>query len=121
VQADPGAELSEGEVRALAERLRALRAGLLPRVQATRSTALADQPVPSEPMDAAEQTREQEDALLAAGREQELLGEIDRALAKLASGRYGTSERSGQPIGFRRLQAIPWARLTIDEAESLLH
>lgn len=39
-----------------------------------------------------------------------LLGDVERALAKMEAGSYGTSEVSGEPIPFDRLKAIPWAR-----------
>jgi DnaK suppressor protein len=42
------------------------------------------------------------------------LHDVDRALAKIAAGTYGTCERCGQPIGEERLDAIPWALLCID-------
>jgi RNA polymerase-binding transcription factor len=48
-------------------------------------------------------------------RERPLLAEVERALRKLDHGEYGVSERSGESIPYRRLEAIPWARLTVDE------
>ena len=42
------------------------------------------------------------------------LREVERALAKLDNGSYGTCERCGNPIGAERLDAIPWAPLCID-------
>jgi DnaK suppressor protein len=42
------------------------------------------------------------------------LHDVDRALAKISAGRYGTCERCGDPIGEERLAAIPWALLCID-------
>jgi DnaK suppressor protein len=42
------------------------------------------------------------------------LRDVDRALAKIAAGTYGTCERCGRPIGEERLDAIPWAILCID-------
>ena len=42
------------------------------------------------------------------------LQDVDRALAKLDAGTYGTCERCGRPIGAERLEAIPWALLCID-------
>jgi RNA polymerase-binding protein DksA len=42
------------------------------------------------------------------------LREVERALAKMDRGTYGTCERCGQPIHPDRLEAIPWARLCID-------
>ncbi len=42
------------------------------------------------------------------------LHDVERALAKMENGTYGTCERCGQPIGSERLEAIPWALLCID-------
>jgi DnaK suppressor protein len=42
------------------------------------------------------------------------LRDVERALAKLDAGTYGTCERCGRPIGPERLEAIPWALLCID-------
>lgn len=46
------------------------------------------------------------------------LGEVRRALEKLAEGSYGLSDESGEAIGRARLDAVPEARFTIEE-ESL--
>ena len=46
---------------------------------------------------------------------QQTLTQIDRALAKLEDGSYGTCERCGKPIGEERLRARPWATLCIDD------
>ena len=46
---------------------------------------------------------------------QQTLTQIDRALAKLADGTFGTCERCGKPIGEERLRARPWATLCIDD------
>ncbi|HVR60986.1 MAG TPA: TraR/DksA C4-type zinc finger protein [Polyangia bacterium] len=101
--------------------LQQLRASLLrARVEAwallenEEETARATDSFP-EPMDAAELSREQGDAVLLTERARERLREIDRALAKMAAGGYGLSERSGDPIAFQRLQAVPWARFDADE------
>jgi DnaK suppressor protein len=42
------------------------------------------------------------------------LHDVDRAIAKIDAGTYGTCERCGNPIGTERLEAIPWALLCID-------
>jgi DnaK suppressor protein len=108
--------LSASELSLLRERLERAREEVQERLQREQAVALQADSL-SEPMDAAEQTREQDDAVVLTTRDRTLLREIDDALAKLESGRYGLSEVSGEPIGFRRLQAIPWARVTADEAE----
>jgi len=46
---------------------------------------------------------------------QQTLTQIDRALARLDNGTYGTCERCGKPIGEERLDARPWATLCIDD------
>ncbi len=51
-----------------------------------------------------------------------LLLQIGRALRKMQDGTYGVSDESGEPIGFDRLQAIPWAtRSTADQEEVERH
>ena len=42
------------------------------------------------------------------------LHDVDRALAKMDAGTYGTCERGGNQITEERLEAIPWALLCID-------
>lgn len=36
--------------------------------------------------------------------------EIDAALERMNTGRFGISETSGEPIPFERLDVVPWAR-----------
>jgi DnaK suppressor protein len=42
------------------------------------------------------------------------LHDVERAIAKIDAGTYGTCERCGNPIPAERLEAIPWALLCID-------
>ena len=46
---------------------------------------------------------------------QQTLAQIDRALARVDDGTYGTCERCGKPIAEERLRARPWATLCIDD------
>ena len=46
---------------------------------------------------------------------QQALARIDRALARIEEGTYGTCERCGNPIGRERLEARPSATLCIDD------
>jgi DnaK suppressor protein len=39
--------------------------------------------------------------------------EIDRALAKIEAGTYGTCEQCGEPIPRERLKALPYAALCV--------
>ena len=50
---------------------------------------------------------------------QQLLGQIDRAIAKLDDGTYGLCERCGCEIAEERMRARPWALLCIDDQRLL--
>jgi DnaK suppressor protein len=52
-------------------------------------------------------------------RDVQLIGEIDRALAKMRDGTYGTCEGTGEPIGYSRLRLRPWARYSVEYQEEL--
>ena len=52
-------------------------------------------------------------------RDVQLLGEIDRALAKFRNGDYGYCEGTGEPIGYGRLRSRPWARFSVAHQEQL--
>lgn len=43
------------------------------------------------------------------------LVQVDKALARIAAGTYGTSEVSGKPIPRARLEALPTATTLVDE------
>lgn len=45
------------------------------------------------------------------------LAEINHALKKIDEGTYGVCEVSGEPIGEKRLRAVPFARTCIEHAE----
>jgi DnaK suppressor protein len=106
--------LSASQLSVLRGRLERARDELRERMRREQAVALQSENLP-EPVDAAEQTREQDDAILFTQRDVTVLDDIEDALAKLDAGGYGLSEVSGLPIGFRRLQAIPWARTAADE------
>jgi DnaK suppressor protein len=106
--------LSAEQLATLRERLERLRGEL--RTRLLRDQAVAREAEPEvEPLDAAEQTREQDDAILRANRDRAQLGEVEGALRRMDAGTYGISEVSGDPISFARLRAVPWARYDSDE------
>ena len=49
--------------------------------------------------------------------EREQLLEVDAALRRIDEGTYGFCQHSGKPIALARLQAIPWARYSIEYQE----
>ncbi len=74
----------------------------------------------SEPEEMAQRTAEQDDRVEISDRERALLAEVERALTKVRTGSYGIDERTGQPISYERLAAIPWARAAADEDDASL-
>ena len=108
------AGLSDEQVALLRGRLQEVREELRERLAGQASVQRETEPF-VEALDAAEQTREQDDAITFAARDRQRLREIDWALAKIASGRYGLSEVSGEPIAFERLLVVPWARQDSEE------
>ncbi|WP_290731061.1 TraR/DksA family transcriptional regulator [Halobacteriovorax sp. JY17] len=47
------------------------------------------------------------------------LHQIEDALAKFDDGSYGLCEDTGEPIGKKRLEKIPWVKLSIDAQEEV--
>ena len=106
--------LSAEQLATLRERLERLRGDLRTRLERDQAVAREAEPE-AEPLDAAEQTREQDDAILRANRDRAQLREVEGALSRMDAGTYGISEVSGEPISFERLRAVPWARYDSDE------
>jgi DnaK suppressor protein len=71
----------------------------------------------AEPEEAAAIDATQSTMIELAESERKLLAHIERALRKFEDGSYGVSEESGEPIGFERLRAVPWARLGVEDQE----
>lgn len=82
---------------------------------------LRDAPIPSaddresEIEEAAQREAEREQDLGVMERERSLLADVERALGKLDRGDYGVSEETGEPIPYRRLLLVPWARHGVEE------
>jgi DnaK suppressor protein len=109
------AQLSTLRTRLVAERAR------IQSSETTLSPVREDEGRQADEMDQAEASLVQHEALGRAAHDQARLGEIDRALARMDAGTYGVSELSGEPIAYARLSAVPWARFTVAEQESLEH
>jgi DnaK suppressor protein len=108
------AGLTHEQVQQLREQLLQLQSALQARLR--RQQAVVREAEPEiEPLEVAEQTREQDDALTFSQRDRELLSDVNYALRKIEDGSYGISEASGDPIPFERLHAVPWARTDSDE------
>ena len=64
--------------------------------------------------DAGSDAYDRDFALSLLSQEQDALYEIDEALKRIDLGTYGICEMSGKPIPRRRLEAIPFARFTVE-------
>lgn len=49
----------------------------------------------------------------------QVLRQIDEALERISAGRFGYCELTGRPIGLERLEALPFANLSIEALEEL--
>lgn len=56
-------------------------------------------------------------SLQVTNKELTLLRQIDRALEKIEEGTYGTCDLSGEEIPLKRLEAIPYATMTVKAQE----
>lgn len=63
--------------------------------------------------DAASDSYDREFNLGLASHEQQMLNDIDAALAKIEGGEYGICEQCEEPIGVARLSAVPYAKLCL--------
>jgi DnaK suppressor protein len=108
------AGLDDEQLGVLRARLERLQQELQQRLRREQALARESDSI-TEEVEAAEQTREQDDGILFAGHDRDRLREIERALQKMDNGRYGVSEVSGEPIPYARLLAVPWARTDSDE------
>jgi RNA polymerase-binding transcription factor DksA len=68
--------------------------------------------------DTSQVTAERGEAEVLAGQLKEALDAVEKALAKLDQGTYGTCERCGKPISTARLQAMPASPYCIDCASA---
>jgi RNA polymerase-binding protein DksA len=64
--------------------------------------------------DVGSDTYDREFALRLLSHENDALYEIDQALKRIELGTYGVCELSGKPIPHERLEAIPFARFTVE-------
>jgi DnaK suppressor protein len=64
--------------------------------------------------DAGSDAYDRDFALSLLSQEQDALYEIDQALKRVEMGTYGKCEMSGKPIPHARLEAIPFARFTVE-------
>ncbi len=103
------------------ERLLQLRDGMLDSMSGVARDSLRSRAEGSEASafgmhqaDAGSDAYDRDFALSLLSQEQDALYEIDEALKRIELGNYGICEMSGKPIPHARLEAIPFARFTVE-------
>jgi DnaK suppressor protein len=76
-------------------------------------------PFSMHPADAATDSFDRDLAHSLLALEENALAEIDAALQRIRHGCYGVCEVTGKPIPRQRLEAIPWARCTVEAQAEL--
>lgn len=69
--------------------------------------------------DAASRANSEDELVSLVESEHVRLAEIEHALAKFDSGEYGLDEETDEPIDFKRLSILPWARYSTETQEAL--
>ncbi|MEE8199938.1 MAG: TraR/DksA family transcriptional regulator [Candidatus Acidoferrales bacterium] len=89
---------------------------LLDRLGDDREAVLAER-VPDDSLGLASRTLLEDLAIGTLQRDQQLLREVEAALARLEEGAFSVCERCREEIPGRRLKALPWTRLCLRCAE----
>jgi DnaK suppressor protein len=111
--------LRPSEVEILRTQLEGERERVLDLLALRGASSLTNDSDVGDEADQASAEYERSTTLKIASKVTKLLAEIDHALAKFRDGTYGVCEGTEEPIGFRRLQARPWARYSLEFKEKL--
>ncbi len=110
------ADLSTDQLQELADRLTSKRQELTDLVKSLREVTGTKHDC--EILDVADSASLNEMRVRAAtliSQHSETISEIDAALIRIKERRYGVSETTGEPINYKRLQVIPWARTAAND------
>ncbi len=117
-KASSQAGLTESQLARLHTLLEKKRSELTARLQSVRGRVGGEHETLADPVDRASESEEDAEELGVADPDNRILAQVDRALTRLRQGTYGLSEISGEPIGFDRLEALPWATQTAGERQA---
>jgi DnaK suppressor protein len=123
VKVNPRSGLTDDQLAGLRARLMKAKREIFERTHAHRPISEGDPIELGAPVgdaaDQAEVTFEQSLAAELVETDRRRLQEIDDALTRMEQGTYGVCEGTGEPIGFDRLSAQPWARYTSAHQDQL--
>jgi DnaK suppressor protein len=112
-------ELGPEDLEYFKKRLQEERDKVLARLARHRQEATNENTAAPDEMDQARSLADQAYLLRLAHKEQNLLKQIDKAIAKFESGEYGFCEGTGDPIGRQRLELRPWTRFSVAYKEEV--
>jgi DnaK suppressor protein len=119
VKAHPDAKISKQELLHLYNLLIAKRNSVLDGRDQHVNEALNDTDGLADEIDIAQRSTDQAFLFRYADKERKVLIAIEGALEKMRSGEYGLCEGTDEPIGYRRLEASPWTRYSVEYKERL--
>ncbi len=111
-------ELTQEQLDTLKAQLETAKLELGDRAKSPPETTSQQRPEVGDAMDAADRASETEESGARNERDTARLADVEHALGKFDKDEYGVSEDSGEPIGYGRLHALPWARFTVAEEEA---
>ncbi len=120
------ATVPKKELQELRERLLAERSDLTAQYEVLEESSFAsnqseltgEMGFDEEFADAGTDTFEREKDLSLVNNLRDLIGRIDKALAKMDDGTYGLCDRCGKPIEKLRLKALPYANLCLKDKQA---
>ena len=114
MSAHPDADLTPEQMQELSDQLAENRQELIDAVESLRETIMSKHDCDIlDAGDSASHNEEHRRAATIARHHGETIAEIDAAFDRLGDGRFGISETTGEPIAYKRLLAIPWARTDV--------
>jgi len=111
--------LTQSEWKELEQSLLDQRSSIVERLRRHEELAREAHEGAADESDLASEESERSVTLRLLDKERKLLRELDTAILKLKDETYGLCEGSGEPIGFARLKARPWARYSLSYKEEL--
>jgi DnaK suppressor protein len=116
-------ELTEAQIKELRAKLQAKDDDLTKEIrdleyQLTQAENNEDQGAPDEVDRSSYEENIQRSQIVLAGKKN-LQFEVREALKRIDEGTYGICEETGEPIGYKRLLAQPWTRLSLEAQQEL--
>ena len=112
--------LKKSEIEKFKKRLEEIRAEMTKLVEEATSDVKAEPEAKGYSQHQADEGTDDFDRMVSlklTDKEIELLHQIDRALEKIEDGTYGICDISGEEIPIKRLEAIPYATMTVTAQE----